>query len=250
MKKIILLLLLAILQSLQSQVFKINQNNSILFISAALSFDLLNNYADRKIIDIPSENQLAELSKSDLPSFDRLMWNPYSTKQKSWSDYSAYLSLGIAAYLGFDDYYWKDNLMVLSQVLITQSAICKWTKTITQRYRPFVYDEDISISKKQERKSQHSFYSLHSSTAFAAATFAYYFQSQIGGKNLPLALLCYTPATVTAVLRVTSGNHFFSDVLCGAIAGSAISYLVCNLNRSENFSLSINYDSLSLSFHF
>lgn len=218
--------------------------------STALAADLLNNYADRKIIEKPSFTKLSKLNADDIPFFDRWALQTYSSKLKDVSDYTAYFTVGLAAFYAYDDFYWLDNLMVFSQIMITQSAVTKWTKTLTNRFRPFVYDDSVSIEKKQERNSQHSFYSMHSSTVFAASTFAYFYYFKLHGKNISTAVILYTPSVATAILRVASANHFVSDVVLGAIVGSGISYLICNSYLSNRFKIEISYNSFGLNYKF
>ena len=236
--------------SLTAQVFQVDRTNFMFRISAALAADLSNNWADRKLTEKPSAAELSQLSKNDVIFFDRIAFQPYSQKLKDFSDYAAYLTLGATAWLAYDEYCWLDNLMVFSEILIVQSAVTKWTKTLSQRYRPFVYQDDVSLEKKQERNSRHSFYSMHSSTAFAAATFGYYYHSQMHGRNLPVALLLYVPAAATACLRVASANHFPSDVVMGAIAGSGISWILCRLHRSDKVFINLGLNSIYLQYRY
>jgi membrane-associated phospholipid phosphatase len=250
MKKILLFISLLISFSLSAQVFNVNKKVFLLTISTALAADLSNNYADRKLIEKPSISDLAKLDKDNVAFFDQIAFQSYSKKLKDFSDYTAYFTLGTAAWFAFDEQYWLDNLMIYSEVMIVQSAIAKWTKTLTHRYRPFVYDDDVSSAKKQQRNSQHSFYSMHSSTVFAAATFGYYYYSQLYGRNLPLALALYVPAATTAVLRVASANHFPSDVVVGALAGSCISYFICKMHRSDKVFINFGLSSLNLEYRF
>ncbi len=251
MKVIIFFLILSIVSiNLFGQVFRVDRQKILLHTTAALSLDLLNNYVDRQLLEKPTEFELSQLNKNDIIFIDRWSWQPYSKNLKDFSDYSAYLTLGLVAYYTYDDYFWLDNLMVLSQVLITQSAVTKWTKTLSKRYRPFVYDNEISTEKKQARNSQHSFYSMHSSTTFAASTFAYYYHSKIHGRNIPLALLLYSPAAATAYLRVASGNHFFGDVVVGALVGSGLSYLICQSHLSNRFSVQIGFNTIRMNYKF
>ncbi|MDO9576407.1 MAG: phosphatase PAP2 family protein [Candidatus Cloacimonadales bacterium] len=250
MKNNLLIIFLFLCFSLSAQVFKVDKKEFLLTVSTALAADLSNNYVDRKLIDKPSVAELSKLDKDDVIFFDRIAFQPYSKKLKDWSDYAAYFTLGATAWIAFDEQYWLDNLMVFSEVMIVQSALTKWTKTLIQRYRPFAYQDDVSIEKKQERNSQHSFYSMHSSTTFAAATFGYYYYSQMYGRNLPAALLLYLPATATAVLRVASANHFPSDVVFGAIAGISVSYFICKLHRSDKIFVNFGLNSFNLEYRF
>ncbi|HPR16668.1 MAG TPA: phosphatase PAP2 family protein [Candidatus Cloacimonadota bacterium] len=245
-----LFLLIIISAELCGQVFEVDRQKYLWSTSAALSAYFLNEYADKKITDQPSLNDLAKLDKAEIPFFDKWAWQPYSQNLDDFSDYSVFLSLGLSAFYVYDDTYWKDNVLVLSQTLISQVAVNKWIKTLARRYRPFAYDDDVSPDKKQTRNCRHSFYSLHSSTTFATATFAYFYYSKLHGKNLSVAAILYSPAVATACLRVFSGNHFLSDVVIGALAGSGISYLICRTYQSSKVSLDFGYNSLQLRYHF
>jgi len=215
-----------------------------------LILDLSNNYFDEKILPELNENDINSLSKNDVPFFDGIAFRPYSAKLKDWSDYTIYLTIGSTVFLVYDKSYFKDNLIVLGEILLTQSAIGKWTKTLTHRKRPFVYDENISLEKKFARNSQHSFYSMHSSTAFAAATFGYYYYLDNYGKNYFIASLLFGSATATAYLRVASANHFPSDVVVGAIVGSGISYLICKYHHSAKIDWSFGINNIKVSYRF
>lgn len=250
MKKSIIILIIISAVSLKAQTFQVNKLESLIFMSSALAIDLSNNYFDRQIIEPLSEEEIRNLSKDDIPFFDR--WIPFSpdAKLKDWSDYSVYLTIVSTFFLVYDEEYFLDNLMVYSEILITQSAVAKWTKTITRRKRPFVYDNDVSLEKQQQRNSQHSFYTMHSSTAFASATFGYYYYYDNYGANLPVAVLLFGSATATAALRVASAQHFPSDAVMGAIIGSGISYFICKYHHSEKISVNFNFESINLSYRF
>ena len=250
MKKKIILLLFLIQSIVHSQTFKVNYLNSFLYLSGVGLIDLSNNYYDRKFVDNISENELENLSKTSIPFFDKIAINSYSKKLKKWSDYSVYLTLASSTILVYDDNDFKDNLIVFGEILLTQSAICKWTKTFSRRFRPFVYDEDISQDMKKRRNARHSFYSMHSSTAFAAATYGYYYYQNNHGSNRYIALFLFGSASITSYLRVKSENHFPSDVIMGAVAGSTISYLICKKHSSNKIQIALSPSNLKFTFYF
>ncbi len=247
---IFIILLIPLL--LNSYIFEVDKYESIIFITSALAIDLSNNYFDRQIIEAPTDLELDALSKDDVPFFDTIGLQSYSTILKDYSDYSAYLTIGSTLFCLFenDKEILLDNLIVFSEIMIAQSAIAKWTKTLTHRYRPFVYDENVSNDKKKQRNSQHSFFSMHSSTVFAAATSGYYYYSQNYDHNFGIGFLLFGSASATAILRVAAGQHFPSDVIIGAIVGSGISYVICKYHQNKKLKLSFGYDSLDISFRF
>lgn len=250
MKKYLLFISLFLCISLSAQVFEVDKRKFLTIGALALAADFSNNFVDQQLINTPSAEELSKLDKDDVIFFDRIAFQSYSQKLKDYSDYTVYFTLGTAALIAFDAQYWLDNLIVYCEVMIVQTAITKWTKTLTHRYRPFVYQDDVTLAKKQQRNSQHSFYSMHTSTAFAAATFGYYYYSQLHGRNLPVALLLYLPASATAVLRVASSNHFPSDVVAGAIVGSSVSYFICKFHRSDKIFVNFGLSSLDLEYRF
>ena len=253
MKKIHLLcLILLIPLLLNSYIFEVDKIESLIFISSAVAFDLSNNYFDRQLIEAPSDLELDILDKDDVPFFDRIAFQPYSFELKDISDYSAYLAVGTAFYCLYesDKEVLMDNLIVFGEIMIAQSAISKWTKTITHRYRPFVYNEDVPNSKKKQRNSQHSFYSMHSSSTFASATYGYYYYSNNYGHNIFIGSLLFGSASATAILRVASAQHFPSDVIVGAVVGSGISYVICKYHHNKKLKLSFGYDSVDISYRF
>jgi len=250
MKKIhLLFLILFIPLLLNSYIFEVDKFESLIFISSALAVDLSNNYFDRQLIEAPTE---LELNKDNVPFFDRIGLQSYSSTLKDFSDYSAYLAIGSTLFCLYesDKEVLFNNLLVFSEIMIAQSAICKWTKTFSQRYRPFVYDEVVSDDKIKERNSQHSFYSMHSSTVFAAATSGYYYYFHNYGHNILIGSILFGSASATAILRVAAAQHFPSDVIVGAVVGSGISYVICKYHQDKKLKLSFGYNSVDISYRF
>ena len=248
----LLILILIIPYLLNSYIFDVDKLESLIFISSALTLDLSNNYFDRQLIEAPTNLELDALDKDDVPFFDRNGLQPYSSSLKDFSDYSAYLAVGSTLYCLYesDKEVLLNNLLVFSEIMIAQSAIVKWTKTLTHRYRPFVYDENVSYDKKKQRNSQHSFYSMHSSTVFAAATCGYYYYSNNYGHNIFIGSLLFGSASATAILRIAAAQHYPSDVIVGAIVGSGISYIICKYHQNKKLKLSFGYDSVDISYRF
>lgn len=247
---IIIILLIPLI--LYSYIFSVDKLESLAFLTSALTIDLSNNYFDRQLIETPSDLELEALNSDDIPFFDSFGLQPYSKNLKDLSDYAAYITIGSTMFYIYenDKRILLDNLIVFSEILIAQSAIAKWTKTLTHRYRPFVYDDEISNLKKKQRNSQHSFFSMHSSTAFAAATYGYYYYYKNYGNNLFIGSLLFGSAGATAALRVAAGQHFPSDVFIGGLVGSGISYLICKYHHEKNTRITFDHNSIEISFKF
>ena len=247
-----ILIILFIPIFLNSYIFEVDRFESLIFITSAVAVDLSNNYFDRQYIEVPTDLDLETLTTDNIPFFDKLGLQPYSLTLKNYSDYAAYLAASTAFYCIFEKNpkLLLNNLIVYGEIMITQSLVSKWTKTLTHRYRPFVYLDDVPNSKKMQRNSQHSFYSMHSSSTFASATYGYYYYYKNYGHNVFIGSLLFGAASATAALRVASGQHFPSDVIVGAIIGSGTSYFFCKFHENKRIKLSFGYDSIDISYSF
>ncbi len=243
----LVLLILISCRYLIAQTFEVDRTNYFFYMLGISTIELSNNYFDRQLTNPLTENEITELEKTDVPWFDRWIEFDPDQKLKDWSDYTIYFTLGASLITVYDDDYYWDNLMVLSKILMTQSAICKWTKTLVNRERPYLYS---SKNSKSTRGSLHSFYSSHTSTAFSTSVFAYYYYVDNYGGSIPLAVLLFGGSTATGVLRAASAQHFPSDVLVGAIMGSAVSYILCQQHQSDRIKFNFGYNQVGLEINF
>ncbi|MBT3168877.1 MAG: phosphatase PAP2 family protein [Candidatus Cloacimonetes bacterium] len=243
MKYLILILLLSFSTFVHCQVFEVDKTESFFYLAGMTATTFSINH-----IDVSALN-LAKIDKNDIPFFDSSSPTKYDGNLKEWSNNTIYLTMASSAFIIADKNF-VDNFIILGKVLLTQDVITKLSKAATHRKRPFVYDNTVSDATKQSRNAQHSFYSGHSSTAFAAATFGYYYYSQKYGKNAWIATLLFGGASATAYLRVASAQHFPSDVTIGAIAGSAISYGICKYHQSDNFNVSVSLNQVNFCYEF
>jgi len=95
------------------------------------------------------------------------------------------------------------------------------------RYRPYVYTGGAENVDPLE--VDRSFPSGHTTFAFAAATAGVVLFDAYAPRSpylVPFAIASYGIAAATATLRVTSGMHFVTDVVVGALIGAMFGYLV------------------------
>ncbi|MDP4174187.1 MAG: phosphatase PAP2 family protein [Bacteroidota bacterium] len=136
--------------------------------------------------------------------------------------------------------------------LVYTYTLTEFVKNWTYRQRP-----DSSDTK--------SFFSGHSSTSFAAASFLFlefndYLNEKMPERTLPKFAakfvsfsILYGWASFVAYSRLKDNKHYLSDVLIGALAGTAISNIVyysyiTNKNKALSINLGMVNNSPSLSF--
>lgn len=125
------------------------------------------------------------------------------------------------------------DALVMGQAIMLNGAVNQAVKMVARRPRPLVYDVAADAPVVGEGDSYLSFYSAHTSTAFAAGmAYATTFSLRHPGSRGRASVYAAAAAAGSAVglLRVLGGKHFPSDVLTGAVAGSAIGLLVPRLH--------------------
>ncbi|MDY6915674.1 MAG: phosphatase PAP2 family protein [Candidatus Cloacimonadota bacterium] len=251
MKKTILVLLFFSFYSLNAQVFKVNKVTSSIFIGTAAVLQQSAGLVNDEFYEQLSENDIFDLNENSIPFFDRWSITRYDENLDKISDYLVFASLGASMYISYDEPYTLDNLIVLSKIALTQSALASWSKALTQRNRPYVYDDGTNLDIKQKEDAQQSFFSHHTSTIFSLATYSYFYSYQLYGSKPLLAVGLYGSAAICASLRVASGNHFPSDVITGAVVGSAVSYLICKQhNKNAKLKLNLKYNHIGFCYNF
>ena len=250
MKKYIFLIFVVLVQFCYADTFQINYNQYLLRFSAWTTLSLSNNFLDKNFISKPTEQEINNLDQDIINWFDQIGTVDYSQSLKDMSDYTIYANMAFAGWLAYKNDNFFDDMLIFSESLIAQDAIGKWTRTISGRYRPFVYGNSVSMKKKRRPNSQHSFFSLHSSVAFSTATFGYHLYYQNHGHNLFYATILYGTAASTAILRVASAQHFPTDVIFGAIVGSSITYLICQSYKKPKVKINLTQHSLGIQYNF
>ncbi len=191
--------------------------------------------------DLPglTDTEIASLSRNDINSFDRgatRYFSPTASDASTVLEFSLILSpLALLA-----DARIRDNSATVGgmylETLALAAVLPQITKGSVDRPRPFVYNASVDQAEKTAPDARRSFFSQHTMFAFSSAVFI----STVYGDFFPtspwrpylwagsLAL-----ATTVGILRVTSGKHFPTDVLVGALLGSAIGYTIPLLHRTE-----------------
>ncbi len=129
--------------------------------------------------------------------------------------------------------YWED-LAVAAEAILVNGAINEVMKSAASRPRPRIYDLPAGDPALSSTANYTSFYSGHTSTAFAAGM-AYAFTYAHRHPEDPKRWAVYGGAFLigggVGVLRVAAGAHFPTDVIVGAVAGASVGTIVPWLHR-------------------
>jgi membrane-associated phospholipid phosphatase len=124
--------------------------------------------------------------------------------------------------------------------LILGVALPAYGKGGVQRIRPYTYNPDVPIEMKVTAEAKRSFFSGHTTMSFTSMVFfstiysTYYPDSNAKPYIWAGSILL---ASSVGYLRIASGRHFLTDVLLGAIVGSAIGYLIPKIHETDTDNL-------------
>ena len=170
--------------------------------------------------------------KDDVNALDRIFMNSYSKKLDRAGDISLVAAMAApAVLLATDKDEWFTIGTMYAETLLIANGIKELTKLCVTRARPYMYYDPSTYPEDdlEDGDFANSFPSGHSTMAFAGATFASYtFSKYFPDSPYRYAVTggSYALALATAALRIKSGNHFMTDVLSGAVIGSATGFLV------------------------
>ena len=211
------------------------------------------------------EYNAADWDINDLPEIDRFFMQPYRKPLHILGTGTVALALGspllFAPLLPTNE--WLTVGMMYAETLLFANGIKQWTKLLVYRARPYMYFEGYPQKKFENGDWNCSFPSGHTTFAFASATFTtMLFCNYFPDSNwkYTVAGISYGIAVLTGCLRIASGNHFFTDVITGAVIGTICGLAVPYMHsqgfydkfdkKSKNTSASISPLGFNLSFSF
>jgi len=164
-----------------------------------------------------------------LLGIDRISVHPVSNRADIASDVALYVVAAGTAVVGLGHLsppQWQGNFATFANTAIWSAAAAEWMKVLVHRSRPVMYTSSAAYATKV-RSSQLSMPSGHTAIAFATATTYLVISGREHlahrGRN---SVFLYTTALSVGALRVAAGKHFPTDILVGALLGSAIGWFV------------------------
>lgn len=229
--------------------YKLNYTQDIIALSSGISLISYYVYLENNAkINYLTNEEVLNLNKNDINAFDRSATNHWSTEFADASDVVQTSLKYVPTLLLIPEIKNKNwnNILTLSIIgfegyMITL-GLTGCTKLTVKRKRPYLYNTTtITESEKlylaQEMVSYKSFFSGHTSTSFFYATFLSKVYTDIYGKSkwsYIITGISLTSATTVGYLRYKAGKHYPTDIIVGAIVGSAVGYFIPRLHKRKN----------------
>lgn len=193
--------------------------------------------------------QVAALTPADVNPFDRGAARRWSPTWARRSDVSRNVLAAAAGLVSFAplvaDGAWEDagtlaTLFVESSLLVAGATYT--VKRLVGRKRPYMHNDGLTVEHRLELLREddegafESFYSGHAAAAFASASLLSTVYADVHGRSATSDLLWASSLSVaafTALARVRAGKHYPSDVLVGAVVGTAVGVVVPRLHRKD-----------------
>jgi membrane-associated phospholipid phosphatase len=187
--------------------------------------------------------EIAALDPADINAFDRPATSRWSPTASDWSDGLLVATVGAPLALLASSVPTTIAVMY-GETILLGNGIGQFLKAATHRTRPYAYNDDpaVPFEEKQSLNARRSFPSGHAANAFGAAVFLSTVYDALHPTSAARPWIwvgSLTAAGTVSYLRYTSGKHFPTDILTGAVLGGAIGWAVPQLHRRDGVRLSI-----------
>ncbi|MEZ5007683.1 MAG: phosphatase PAP2 family protein [Chitinophagales bacterium] len=178
------------------------------------------------------------LQNKEVNEFDESAINNYSYKAQKASDILLYTSMSAPMLLLADPSIradWKNTLLITSETFLVGMGLTLLAKNLSNRPRPFLYNDNIAVEDKLGADGTNSFFSGHTSmtalSTFMMAKIITDHHPHTKLKPFIWATATAIPVT-TGILRYQAGKHFFTDIIAGFTVGALTGYFVPFIHQS------------------
>ena len=220
-------------------VYQLDYRKELYLSGIGFTVGALGKYLNQELVPL-TEEEVNNLSRNEINKFDRPATYQYSEEAARLSDILVGVSVLLPVTLFTQDKIrqeWETVSVMYLETLMFSNFVPLISKGRVKRVRPYVYNEEVPMEKKLDKNALRSFYSGHTTNAFASAVFLstvysrYYqgsrYKSLIWAGSLGLASL-------VGYLRFQAGKHFPTDILTGAVVGSTIGFLIPYVHQVSN----------------
>jgi membrane-associated phospholipid phosphatase len=179
------------------------------------------------------------LSPANVNAFDRPATSNYAPQASDIStavQYTLFVSPGALLF----DHDVSDDITTVGtmylEAVVFAATTTQIAKNLVDRPRPYAYNLVAPLSERTAPDARRSMFSGHTTFAFASAVFLSTVYSDFfpGSSWSPYIWAgSLSGAAAVAIMRVTSGQHFPTDILIGAGVGSGIGYLIPLVHRTD-----------------
>lgn len=173
----------------------------------------------------PDSASCAPCDPADVPGFDR--WAVHAPVA-GWSTASTVVVLGLGGAALVDlgrREHGTAYVAAAVQAGLWAEGMTEVLKAAVGRARPVLYT-DGALAAAGDRESLRSFPSGHTAVAFSLATTYWLARRDLAGGPGAAGWLGFVAAAGVGVMRVAAGKHFPSDVVAGALLGTASGIIV------------------------
>jgi len=241
---IFLIIIVLVGHRLNAQMYQFNTSKEVAIIAGSAIL-----FAGSYIIDnnasAITEGDIFALNPANINSFDRRAIYNYNLDSHKYSNYiknGAFLLPLSTLVLKPVRSEWKAISLMYFETLMLNTSINSFTKSSVTRYRPYTYNQDVSMEDKLTKEADRSFFSGHVSHVASLSFFTasvlndFYPDSKLkwvwwtGAVTLPM---------VTGYFRYDAGKHFPTDIIVGYATGALIGYFIPKIHKTKQDKLNI-----------
>lgn len=191
--------------------------------------------------DTSSVAQVMALNRNNIPAIDRWVADQYSEKAFDASNVFFYGAMPLPLVLLVDPKMRLDGvklgLMYLEAMGVT-GILYTSASYLHDRYRPYAYNPDAPMVRRQRGGAKNSFYAGHVALVGTSAFFIAKVYSDYHPES-KFKWVLFTAAglatATTGYLRIAAGEHFLTDVLLGIGLGTLSGILVPHFHKKPLF---------------